>query len=179
MLYIYLAMLETPEDKQKMTELYEAYSEYLCNVAQSILHNKDDAEDVLHHAFLRIANDFTKIGDVSSRQTRNYLVIIVRGLALNLLKKRGRLSEVSLGDSEWADFMSVDDPQLERIEYEALHQAIESLPVIHRDMLYAVYFDERTVKEIARHIDLSEKAVQKRLERARQALHQVLKEGGW
>jgi len=71
MLNIYLAMLETQEDKDKMTELYETYREYLCNIAQSILHSKDDAEDVLHEAFLRIANDFTKIGEVSSRKTEN------------------------------------------------------------------------------------------------------------
>jgi len=179
MLYIYLAMLETPEDKEKMTELYETYREYLCNVAQSILHSRDDAEDVLHHAFLRIANNFTNIGEVSSRQTRNYLVIIVRGLAKNLLKKRGKQMEVPIEDLEWTDFMAMDDPLLERIEYEALHQAIGSLPAIHRDILYAVYLEGRSVKEIAKHIDLSEKAAQKRLERARQVLQQVLKEGGW
>jgi len=179
MLYIYLAMLETPEDREKMTELYETYREYLCNVAQSVLHSRDDAEDVLHHAFQRIAKDFTKIGEVSSRHTRNYLVIVVRGLALNLLKKRGRLSEVSLDDLEWSDFMSVDDPQLERIEYEELHQAIEKLPTTHRDILFAVYFEGLSVKEVAKHIELSEKAAQKRLERARQALYHVLKKGGW
>jgi len=178
MLYIYLAMLETPEDREKMTELYEMYREYLCNVAQSILHSRDDAEDVLHNAFQRIANDFTKIGEVSSRQTRNYLVIVVRGLALNLIKKRGKQLEVPLDDLEWADFMSIDDPQLDRIENEALYQALEELPAIHRDILYAAYFEGRSVKEIAKHIELSEKATQKRLERARQALQHVLKEGG-
>jgi len=177
MLYIYLAMLDTPEDKDKMTKLYETYNEYLCNIAQSILHNKYDAEDVLHQAFLRVANNFTNIGEVPSRKTRNYLVIIVRGLAKNLQKKRGKQLEVPIEELEWADFMSVDDPQLEQIEYEYLYQAIEKLPVIHRDILYAVHFEERSVKEIAKHIDLTEKTVQKRLERARQALHQGLKEG--
>jgi len=179
MLYIYLAMLETPEDKEKMTELYKTYREYLCNVAQSILHSEDDAEDVLHQAFLRIANNFTNIGEVSCRQTRNYLVIVVRGLAKNLQKKRGKQLDVPIEDLEWADFMSMDNPQLEQIEYEALHQVLEALPAIHRDILYAVYFEGRSVKEIAKHIDLSEKAVQKRLERARQALQQVLIKGGW
>jgi RNA polymerase sigma-70 factor (ECF subfamily) len=179
MLYIYLAMLETPEDKEKMTELYETYREYLCNVAQSILHNKDDAEDVLHQAFLRIANNFTNIGEVSCRQTRNYLVIIVRGLARNLHKKRGEHLELPIEVLEWSEIMSMDDPQLEQIEYEALHQALEELPAIHRDILYAVYFEGRPVKEIAKHIDLSEKAAQKRLERARQALQIVLKKRGW
>ena len=178
MLNIYLAMLETPEDKDKMTELYETYNEYLSNIAQSVLHNKSDAEDVLHNAFLRIANNFTKIGEVSSRKTRNYLVIIVRGLAKNLLKKRGKQLEVSLEELEWTNFMAIEDPQLEQIEYEYLFQAIEKLPETHRDILYAVYFDGRSVKEFSKHIDLSEKAVQKRLERARQALYQFLKERG-
>lgn len=179
MLYIYLAMLETPEDKEKMTELYELYREYLYNAAQSILHNKEDTEDVLHQAFLRIANNFTNIGEVSCRQTRNYLVIIVRGLAKNLQKKRGEHMELPIEDWERSDFMSMDDLHLEQIEYEVLYEALEELPAIHRDMLYAVYYEGISVKEFAKHIDLSDKTAQKRLERARQALLQDLKKRGW
>jgi len=179
-LYIYLAMLEAPEDKEKMAELYVIYREYLCNIAQSILHSKEDAEDVLHTAFVRVANNFTKIGEVSCHQTRNYLVLIVIGLAKNLLKKRGRHGEMPLDDLEGAEIaLAVEDVQLEQIEYEALIQAMENLPQPHRHVLYLMYYEGQSVKEIGKALDLSESAVKKRLERARQALRKMLKEGSW
>jgi len=175
MLYIYLAMLESPEDQDKMTELYVAYRDYLINVAQSILHNETDAEDAVHHAFLRVARNFTKIGEVSSHQTRNYLVIIVRGFALNLLRKRSKVIEVPFEFLEGADNpLAVDDLSLEEIEYEAIVQAVEELPVMYRDVFYLRYFEDRSVKEVAKHLNISESAVKKRFERARLMLQKVL-----
>jgi len=179
MLFVFLAMLETAEDKEKMSDLYSTYREYLLNVAQSILHNKDDAEDVLHQTFLRVATNFESIGEVSSRKTRNYLVIIVRGLALNLYKKRGKVVDVPIEDLEGTEFFAVDDPQLELFEYEDLYPVLDELPVIHRDMIYLMYFEGLSVREIAKRIDITERAVQKRIERARQALKNVLEREDW
>jgi len=178
MLYFYLAMLETPEDQEKMTELYGTYREYLLNIARKLLGSETDAEDVLHSAFVRVANNFTNIGDVSCHQTRNYLVIIVRGLALNLLRERRKANEVSLDDLSEAEIsLMVDDQTLSHIEYEVLHQAFEQLPPIHRDVLYLMYFEGLSVKEIAKRIGLTDSAEKKRLERARQALEVILAEG--
>jgi len=180
MLLLALAMLETPEDKQKMTELYMTYREYLLKVALNILRNQDDAEDVLHQAFERIARDFEKIGDVSSHQTRNFLVIIVRGLAINLYNERKKVVKLPFEDlDEVADTVALEDQTLEQIGYEVLRKALEQLPEIHRDVLYLMYFEELSVKEIAGFFGLTESAVKKRLERARQALQKILAREGW
>jgi len=179
MLLIYLAMLETPEDKQKMTELYMTYREYLLKVAYKVLHNQEDAEDVLHQAFERIVRDFTKIGDVSSRRTRNFLVIIVRGLAINLYNEHKKVTELSFEDlDEFEDAFVVEDQTLAQINYEALREVLEQLPAIHRDMLYLTYFEELSIKEISKFLALTEVATQKRLERARQALQKSLSREG-
>jgi len=173
-LYFYLAMLETQEDKDKMAVLYEMYREYLLNVARKVLHNDSDAEDALHQAFLRIANNFTNIGDVSSHQTRNYLVIIVTGIALNVQNKRRREGELFFEDiGEAEDDLVIEDQVL---KYETLWDAVEQLQPMQEEILYLRYFEGLSVKEVAKRMNLSESATKKRLERARHALRKVLSE---
>ena len=175
MLYIYLAMLESPDDKEKMSELYLTYRDYLLNVAKEILHNEADAEDVVHQAFLRVANNFAKIGVVSSHQTRNYLVIIVKGLALNLYRKRSKLIEVPFEDVDGTeDSLAVEDQNFDLFEYEDLYQAIEQLPFEQRSILYLMYYEELSVREISKALELSAGAVKKRLQRARLAVQKIL-----
>ena len=49
-------ILETDADKSLFEELYKKYKARMYKYAYSILHNKEDAEDVVHQAFLTIAN---------------------------------------------------------------------------------------------------------------------------
>jgi len=175
MLYIYLAMLDSPDDKTKMADLYLTYRDHLLNIALDILRNEADAEDVLHQAFLYVANHFSKIDEVSSHQTRNYLVIMVRGYALNLFGKRNKLVEVPFADLEGTEAsLQVEDPSPQLFEYEALYQALERLPKEPRDILYMMYYENLKIKEISKTLGLSESAVKKRLQRARLALHKLI-----
>jgi len=61
MIYIYLSALETDEDRIQFEDIYRKYKNRMYKFAISILHNKEDAEDVIHQAFLIIANSFEKI----------------------------------------------------------------------------------------------------------------------
>ena len=54
MLIMYLQMLDTPEEKVRFEQIYLKYREKMFHVADSILHNDQDAEDAVHNAFLRI-----------------------------------------------------------------------------------------------------------------------------
>ena len=56
MLSIYLSMVETEEEKDLVTELYNTYKQILFNVSMSILHNTADAEDAVQETFVRIIN---------------------------------------------------------------------------------------------------------------------------
>ena len=49
---IYLQMIESPEDQSKFEEIYLKYKQTMYAVAYDILHNPQDAEDAVHHAFL-------------------------------------------------------------------------------------------------------------------------------
>ena len=57
---IYLQMIETPEEKSKFEQLYLEYRGLMFHVAYDILHNEHDAEDAVHQAFVKIAENIKK-----------------------------------------------------------------------------------------------------------------------
>jgi RNA polymerase sigma-70 factor, ECF subfamily len=60
----------------------------------------------------------------------------------------------------------------------AVRQALGALDPDHADVLLRRYFEGRTVREIAEALGESEKAVESRLHRAREALREKLAQGG-
>jgi len=60
----------------------------------------------------------------------------------------------------------------------AVRRALDGLDPAHADVLLRRYFDGRTVRQIAEALGESEKAVESRLHRAREALRERLLQGG-
>lgn len=85
---IYLQMIETPEDKSKFVIIYEEYRDYMYRVAFSILHNVEDAEDAVHYAFVKIAENINKVGAPVCLKTKGYVVTIVRNRAIDIYRKK-------------------------------------------------------------------------------------------
>lgn len=74
---IYLQMLESPEEKSILEQIYLEYRGLMYHVAYEILHNEQDAEDAVHHAFVKIAENIKKITDPVCPKTHSYVVTIV------------------------------------------------------------------------------------------------------
>ena len=60
------------------------------HVAYKILNNKHDAEDVVHSAFIKVAENIQKIGDPVCPKTQNYVVTIVENKAIDLYRANKR-----------------------------------------------------------------------------------------
>ena len=60
---IYLQTIDTAEDRSKFEQLYEQYKQLMFYTAFQILKRPQDAEDAVHHAFLSIAENISKISD--------------------------------------------------------------------------------------------------------------------
>ena len=52
---IYLQVIETEEDKSKFEDIYREYRGLMYYIAYRRLHHEQDAEDAVHHAFMKIA----------------------------------------------------------------------------------------------------------------------------
>ena len=61
---VYLQMVETAEQRLMLETLYMTNRQLMYGVAFRILRNQEDAEDAVHQAFVKIAENITKISDV-------------------------------------------------------------------------------------------------------------------
>ena len=75
MLPIYLSMLDGDDEKSKFESLYLTYRKLMFHVANGILNDEGLAEDAVHQAFLKILENFDKVGEISCHKTRSYVVI--------------------------------------------------------------------------------------------------------
>ena len=101
MLPIYLAELDTQEEKDKFAELYEKYSRKMYNIALAILKNNEDAEDAVDITFHRLAHNFTKISQKSCKEIEGYIVISIRNTSIDIYRKKKKelLCNVSLEEN--------------------------------------------------------------------------------
>ena len=61
MLTLYLNTIDYTDDKEKFEKLYIKYRSKMYYVAMSVLHDRYDAEDALHNAFIAVEKNINKI----------------------------------------------------------------------------------------------------------------------
>ena len=174
MLLFFLSMLETQEERDKFTLIYEQYYKLMIDIAYSILHNGQDAEDAVQQAFLKLIPNLGKIENVSCRKTLNYLVIMVRRVCFSHYKEQKKIVQIPYEDLSESEMGIIEENLLEQMEYSELLERVKALPDIYGDVLYLMYCLDLSAKEIAGSLGISVKAAQKRIERARQQLKELL-----
>jgi len=88
--FIYIALIESEEDKDKFEELYKTYKQLMFYTANNILKDVDLAEDAVHQAFLRIINHLDKIDEINCRKTKGFIVTIIEHVSIDIYRKRKR-----------------------------------------------------------------------------------------
>ncbi len=175
-MFVYLTLLETQEEKSKFEQVYSNYRQLMFYIAKSILNDDFLSEDAVHDAFINIAKSLKNISDVACPRTRRYVVIIVRNISLNMLKKQ-KLSEEIDGMGEYiADESVLEDEVLSKISFDLIVNQITCLPVIYKDVLYLSYVEDLNTREISKLINISNETVKKRLQRGRKKLAESIKE---
>ena len=162
MLSFYLSLIDTDEEKSKFEILYLKHRKVMMLEALKYLDEKY-AEDAVHTAFVKIADNIKKVDDPADYKTRNFAVIITRNTALDMLKKMSRETELSENMAQTEQTQLADSP-------------LEKLPKTHRDVLILHYQYGYSVPETAKLLGLSRDATYKRIERAKQELIKIMKE---
>ena len=157
-------------------QIYEQYYKLMYQVSYSILQNFEDTEDVLQEAFIRINKNISKISDPFCPKTKNFVVIITKRIALNMLrKKKGIQAEELLATLEDVRVdASTESANETKTVQELVKMAIRDLPDRYRDCLFLSLIDEYTPKEIACILEMKEHVIYKRLERGKKMLQNRL-----
>lgn len=176
----YLSLLNTADERDKFTQLYNEYKLKMFYVANRILNNEYSAEDAVHDAFLRVIKNLHKISDVSCSRTKNYLVIIVRNVALTMLTSNAKQETLTGGDSAWetADKYNLEDECLSKINFEIIVNEIAKLPDMYKDAMYLECVMGMNITEISEMLAITKEAAKKRLQRGRRLLIEKIGEKG-
>lgn len=162
-----MPLLKSYEDEEAFERLYHQYVRLLLHTAYQILQNRQDAEDAVQTAFLRIATHFSIVEKNICPKTANQFVIIVRNIAIDMYRKKKRETASPL----------LEEMVNENFHANTLEEAMQALPQEMRDILYLHHIYGLTVKEIAKLLNLKQDAVYKRLQRAAARLKEIIEEG--
>lgn len=174
---VLLAAVESATDREKLEHLYLTYRQIMFRTANCILRDEALAEDAVQQAFLRIMDHLHKISSVECPQTKSFVVIIVKNIAINYYNSRKKKASSSLDELEdWtADTGFTPAEAAESNDgYERLVRMIHTLPENYQSVLMLRYDNGYSTAEIARMLGLTEENVKKRLQRAKKKLEEEL-----
>ena len=161
MLTLYLSLVDSPEEKDKVRALYEKYHDLMMSVAFKIFGNEHDAQDAVHQAFITLINNLNKISRVDCPETRRYCVVITRSRCLDMLRsdKRTILTEDPDMFDQDPSFLKDDEALFEGKG--SLILALQKVSERYREVLYWRYVDGYKTKVIAKMLGIKEQAAQK------------------
>ena len=167
----YLQMIETKEDKHKFEIIYERYKDELFAVANGILHNEHDAEDAVHHVFVRLAENISEIGAPDCPKTKGYIGTIVENKAIGIYRAKQAHPTVPYCD----ETVGV------QVEYDGsndLADCILKLPTRQRSIIILNYHHGYELKEIAKMLGITYTNALKIEQRAKAKLKALCEEAG-
>ncbi|MES2456269.1 MAG: RNA polymerase sigma-70 factor [Bacteroidota bacterium] len=161
-----LTVLLSEGDHAAFTEIYKRYWVFLFRHARRMLHDDDEAGDVVQEIFTQVWRKSTEIQFNIS--LRSYLYTAVRNKTIDTIN-RTRLAANYLASLE--DFIDqgeyVTDDQIRHNEFAALiDREISLLPHDVREAFELSRNANLSYKEIARELSLSDDAVKKRISKA-------------
>lgn len=168
---IYLQMIETEQDRSKFETLYLQYRHLMFSAAYAILQNKEDAEDAVHQAFVKVAENMGKISEAVCPKTASFVVTIVENKAIDLYRRKKRHQSVPF-EEETVGL------SIEYTGENELARCMAALPAKYRQVLMLKYYHGYNVTEIAKMLNLSTANVQKIEQRAKAKLEALCKEAG-
>ncbi len=162
---------------ESFDELTIRYGDALVIYLSGILHNMQDAEDIMVETFARI---LVKKPAIRSGGFKAYLYRTAHNLAINLLKKNRRRETFSLDGCE--EILRISDSATKTIDDterdDILHLCMEKIDPVLKEVLFLIYFEELSYKEAAAVMRISPKRVDKLLQSARKHLRKELSKEG-
>ena len=160
-------------ERQQFEELFLPFLDAAYNLARWIVHNEQDAQDVVQEAYLRAFKGFHGFRGGNGRA---WLLTIVRNTAYTSLSKRGIEEKfVPYEEEKHADIIPFDRAATEMVSEqrkEELRNALERLPAEFREIIVLYEYESLSYKELALALGVPIGTVMSRLSRARRRLQQ-------
>ena len=166
-MFIYLQMIDDEESRSKFEALYQQYKGLMFHIAFGILKHQEDTEDAVHQAFVAIAENMHKVGEVKSGDTHAFVATITERKAIDIVRARKK------------DMIDISDESLRGIPIKmpaqhGLAEAIAKLPARQRECIILHFYYGYSTREIGKMMGSTQSAIQHHIWRAKQKLKEEL-----
>ncbi len=157
--------------------LVDRYKDMVFTLAVKMLNNKEEAEEIAQDTFIKVYNSLNKFKGESKFSTWVYKVTY--NTCLDALKKKKKQNNASFiedfSEHQTKALESILDNIDEKERNQAIQECLEELPSEEAFLLTLYYFDDQSVEEIAKVINISTDNVKVKLFRTRKKLATILK----
>jgi len=175
---IILLLALTPEEKQKISEYVELYSQDLYSFACRLTLSRGEAEDLFQQTWLKVVDNIEKYKEDNFKA---WLFTICSNQFKDNYRKKARYSKIvkdDYSDNEKKDFVinsakGNDDTEIKverRDTKMAIINKINSLSEKHREPILMFYFQDMKYEDIAKDLNIPVGTVRSRINTAKKIL---------
>ena len=155
------------ENEKLITDAVNAWSDTVFRIAYQYARNKSDAEDILQEVFLKLLEKPPRlIKGNAAEALKAWLIRVTINKSRDFLRAEKRRKKV----------MGGFEPSAPQDGHSEVFEALFRLPERDRNAVYLHYYEGYTAREIAGLLGGNERAVTKRICRAREKLRRFLGE---
>ena len=147
--------------------VYNEYAKELLNIAYGYTKNKDDSIDIMQNAYVALLNANKQFE--SNVHIKHFLIRVTINESKNFLKSHNKQKVIKNNDI----VMNYPETLKDDIAYD-MSKIINILPEKYRTIIILHYYDDMKIKDISNVLKISESAVKKRLERARNLIKEII-----
>ncbi|MBE0647451.1 MAG: RNA polymerase sigma factor [Bacteroidales bacterium] len=171
-------------DQAAFRLLVESHQQLVVRTCYSLVHNLEDAQDLAQEVFIEVLKSASSFRGTAKLSSWIYRIAVNKSLnQLKRSRRREAFSMFSVQDHKWTMKEQIPDPNPsntgdsameEREMKEALHSAINRLPVNQKIAFTLHNYEELPYKEIAEVMNVSLSAVESLIHRAKLNLQKRL-----
>lgn len=164
------------QDCELFKQLYISFGQVVFNVANKILRDSMEAEDVVHDVFFKVFDRPEAFELIPEHHYYNmhFLAIITKQVALDRIRKEKRVSLVADLHYDESDF---EEPVHREIEdRDELDRLLDRIPSIYGEAVTLKYLQDMSYKDLAKILKISQANARKRVSRGMEILRKMVHE---
>ena len=147
--------------------VYNEYAKELLYIAYGYTRNKEDSIDIMQNAYVALLKSNKKFE--SNEHIKYFLIRVTINESINLVNSYSHKKVIKNNDF----VINIPEPNKEELQYD-LSEIVNTLPEKYKTIIILYYYDDMKIKDISNVLNLSEPAVKKRLERARNLIKEII-----
>lgn len=163
-------------DMRARHTLYERYGGLLMAICLRYIGDRETAEDILHDGFLRIFQSIKQFSYQGEGSLKAWLSRVMVNEALGYLRKKNTQVQQEVLMTEIPDVPDTDDSELDDIPRSVLMKFISELPDGYRTVFNLYVFEDKSHKEIASLLGITEHTSSSQFYRAKSLLIKKINE---